>query len=97
MKKYVIRHVMAKEIVQVRGWYEDRREGLGEDFLKEVGAAIELAVESPLVYPIIHRQTRRILVRRFPYGLLYRVVKSVVVFVACFHTSRSPNVWKSRT
>ncbi len=96
MRKYVIRPVAAKDIVRARVWYEEKRDGLGDEFLAEVGAAIELAIEHPMAYPVVRRQTRRVLVRRFPYGLLYRLTKDIVVFVACFHTSRSPEAWKKR-
>lgn len=96
MKKYVVRPAAAKDIVRAHAWYEERREGLGNEFLAEVSATIKLALELPMAHPIIFRQTRRILVRRFPYGLFYKTVKGVVVFVACFHTHMSPEAWKKR-
>lgn len=69
MMKYVVRPAAAKDIVRAHAWYEEKREGLGNEFLLEVGAAIQQAVETPLAYAIVTRQTRRILVSRFPYGL----------------------------
>jgi plasmid stabilization system protein ParE len=36
------------------------------------------------------------LVKRFPYGLFYRLLDQQVVVVACFHTSRNPRVWRDR-
>jgi hypothetical protein len=51
---------------------------------------------APTAYEVLHRQIRRALVRRFPYGLLFRVIDDVVVFVGCFHTRRSPESWARR-
>jgi toxin ParE1/3/4 len=69
---------------------------LGAEFLIEAGRTVEAVVALPKTYPVIHRDTRRALVHRFPYGLLYRIDADLVVFVGCFHTSRAPASWKRR-
>jgi hypothetical protein len=51
MKKFVVRPAAAKDIARAHAWYEGKREGLGDEFLAEVRAAIDLAVEHPLAYP----------------------------------------------
>ena len=33
---------------------------------------------------------------RFPYAVYYRVEHGVIVVLACLHSSRSPEVWRSR-
>lgn len=96
MRPYIVRPAMAADIRRAYAWYEREREGLGEEFLTEVRAAIHAVLTAPTAYQILHRDTRRALVRRFPYGLLYRMIDDVVVFVGCFHTSRSPEAWARR-
>jgi toxin ParE1/3/4 len=96
VRPYVVRPAAAEDIRRAYTWYERAREGLGEEFLVEVRAAIGAALAGPEAYPILHRQTRRVLVRRFPYGLFYRVVDDIVVFVACTHTRRDPERWQRR-
>ena len=61
---------------------------LGHEFLAAVQAARESITAHPAMYPVIHRDTRRALVHRFPYGILYRVYGDVIVVVACMHGSR---------
>jgi hypothetical protein len=34
--------------------------------------------------------------RRFPYNVIYMVTDQEMIFVACFHASRNPVVWKPR-
>jgi len=86
----------ADEVEGAYAWYERQREGLGDEFLTELRRSERRVQESPNTYPVIHRDTRRFLLHRFPYQLLYRIVDDTVVVVACFHGRRSPKSWKAR-
>ena len=96
MVAYVVRPAAAGDIRRAYRWYERTQAGLGHEFLAEVRNSIGAALATPDAYPILHRQTRRVLVHRFPYGLYYRVVDGVIVFVACTHTHREPASWQRR-
>lgn len=78
-------------------WYEERLSGLGHQFLDEVLAALTSIAEAPLRYPIIHRNTRRALIHRFPFGVYYRIENNTIVVIAVMHGSRDPRRWKTRT
>ena len=78
-------------------WYEEQSPGLGHQFLDEVLAIFSTLTEAPLVYPIIHRNTRRALIHRFPFGVYYQVEDTAIVVVAVMHGSRHPRRWKTRT
>ena len=77
-------------------WYEERQVGLGAEFIRCVDSCVELIRRHPEVGPVIHRQVRRAVIRRFPYSIMYLVETDVVVVVAIFHAARDPNVWKRR-
>jgi plasmid stabilization system protein ParE len=96
VKSHIFRPAAAADLERIHRWYERERRGLGDEFLVEAGRAVAAVVAHPQVYPVVHRDTRRAVVRRFPYGLLYRVVDDLIVFVGCFHTSRNPVLWKGR-
>ncbi len=96
MRLYVVRPAAAADIKRAYTRYEGARKGLGEEFLVEVRAAIEAVLTAPEAYEVVHRQTRRVLVHRFPYGLFYRLMDGMVVFVACTNTSRDPGTWQRR-
>jgi hypothetical protein len=34
--------------------------------------------------------------RRFPYGLFYRILPDALVVLACFHARRDPRRWQER-
>ncbi len=77
-------------------WYEDRRFGLGEEFLGCVDACIQTICRMPDIYPIIHEQYRRALVRRFPYSVFYEYTLQSVIVYSIFHTSQKPEKWFRR-
>ena len=93
----VVRPAAAADIEDAFSWYERQRPGLGDEFLAAVQATRDSIAAHPAIYPVIHRDTRRALVRRFPYGIFYRVYGEVVVVVACMHARRDPKRWRSRT
>ena len=93
----VVRPAAAADIDEAFLWYERQRPGLGDEFLAAVQSTRDGIAAHPAMYPVLHRNTRRALVRRFPYGIFYRVYADVIVVVACMHARRDPTRWKSRT
>lgn len=60
-----------KELEDAVVYYNDQLEGLGEHFLQEVSTAIELIKKFPHAWHKIGKHTRRFLLKRFPYLILY--------------------------
>lgn len=84
------------DIVAGFRWYENQRPGLGRDFLNEIRTAFSRVAEAPQAYAQVYRNVRRVSVRRFPYGLFFRVRDPYIQIVACMHGKRDPREWKSR-
>ena len=95
-RRALIRPEAEEEIEQAYRWYEEQREGLGADFLLCVEEGIEKIQRDPQAYPLVHRNIRRILIRRFPYGIFYRTLHDLIIILAVFHGHRDPKQWKSR-
>jgi len=77
-------------------WYESQVAGLGEEFLRAVDASISLIQRNPFAYTPIHRDVRRALVRKFPFGIFYFVEANRVIVIGCFHVRRNPRQWETR-
>ncbi len=84
------------DVIEARDWYEDRGAGLGEAFVAEIDRQIGRIAAAPLSAPVILADARRVLLRRFPYALFYRVVGDDAFVLACFHASRDPKRWQER-
>jgi plasmid stabilization system protein ParE len=80
----------ATDIETAFAWYEAQRPGLGHEFLRAVRAAVDSALAFPEACPVVHRETRRLLVERFPYCVFYHVKAEGVLVVACLHAARDP-------
>lgn len=93
----VVRPAAAADIDEAFLWYEGQRPGLGHEFLAAAQRLIDAVARHPLRYPIVRRDTRRALLRRFPYAVYFRVYGEVIVVVACMHGRRSPRRWQART
>jgi plasmid stabilization system protein ParE len=94
--KVVVRPAAAADIEDAFRWYRDKRPGLGDAFLEALRGAMLQVLEHPKAFPVLHRDTRRVRVRRFPYGVFYRVYPDTIVVVACMHGRRDPRRWRAR-
>ena len=86
------RHPLAeRDAIDSALWYEDRRRGLGEDFLHEVDQAVRALAHDALLYRIRFADVRRSPVHRFRYYGVYYVIRENEVWVlAIFHGRRHP-------
>ncbi|UCD50740.1 MAG: type II toxin-antitoxin system RelE/ParE family toxin [Phycisphaerales bacterium] len=64
--------------------------GLGLDFLAATDAAIRTIQNHPLQHPLIYKNVRRALTRRFPYQIFFVIADDVIVVVAVSHSARDP-------
>lgn len=77
-------------------FYNERDEGLGDDFLEEVFAAIDRIIHFPNSWPRSSNRTRRCLCNRFPYSVIYRHTETELTIYAVAHQKRKPGYWKNR-
>jgi plasmid stabilization system protein ParE len=96
LNRVLFQPAAAAELDAAYRWYERERAGLGDEFLQAAQALIARVEENPLAFPLVHRDKRRAVFRRFPYSLIYRVVEVDVFVLACFHGKRNPRSWRSR-
>jgi plasmid stabilization system protein ParE len=85
-----------QDVDEAYSWYEDRRPGLGEEFLGCVEACIQAIFRMPELYAKVHEEYRRALVRRFPYAVFYEYTGEKVIVYSIFHTSQDPKKWRNR-
>lgn len=84
------------DVEQAFLWYEAQRAGLGAKFRTELEAAIRRVVESPDVYAEGRHGTRRVLLRRFPYQVVYLLTTTSVLFVGVMHGAQDFDSWLRR-
>ena len=83
------------------GWYESQQRGLGVDFHQALDEALDVIETDPRRFGQLEtirtaREIRRIMLRRFPYYVVYEVQAEKVVVLAVAHAGRRPNYWRRR-
>lgn len=74
-------------------WYEARSQGLGESLLLELDSHVISLVQRPTGYPKWRGPYKKLNLQRFPYIVVFRVVKSTVIIFSVFHNKRDPKHW----
>ena len=84
------------EVDTAKDWYFSRSAAAASDFADEMERAVELILDGPDRWPNHLHGTRRFLLRRFPFLVVYRVLGDSVLVVAVAHAARKPGYWKRR-
>jgi plasmid stabilization system protein ParE len=66
------------------------------EFTRDVLDAFDKISQSPLRWPECLHGTRRFILRRFPFAIVYLNEKDTLDIVALAHASRKPGYWQHR-
>jgi plasmid stabilization system protein ParE len=85
-----------QEAKAAREWYAARSPAAAGAFMEELDHAVQQVGDGPDRWATHLQGTRRYLLRRFPYLLVYRKTSSIIQIVAVAHAKRKPGYWKGR-
>ena len=77
-------------------WYAQRSLSAAAGFADEIDAAVAAIDQSPEAWPPFAHGTRRYLLRRYPFSVIYRIERDRILIVAIAHGRRRPDYWASR-
>ena len=84
------------ELKAVVSYYRRQGAAVSESFSAEVERAIGLVAEAPERWPPYLEETRRFLLRRFPFSVVYVVRGTTIYVLAVAHAKRRPGYWTRR-
>ena len=98
MYKIIIHKDALQDIQAATDWYNEKFQGLGSRFQKQVKKQINSLKKEPTAFSIRYADVRCMLIKKFPFLVHFTVnTKSHIVEVfAIIHTSRNPLIWKER-
>ena len=96
MHKLIIKPFAEMDAMDAANWYNQRREGLGNEFLLALDAKFNSIKRNPLQFNLIYKNIRRALTERFPYGVFFIIENEIIYVLTIIHTSRSTKIWKER-
>ena len=83
-------------------WYDERRPGLGDEFIAEISTALMRVGDAPESYPIWPGTRtrdpviRKATVQRSPYVIAFEQHEQYTLVLAVAHTKRRPLYWLTR-
>jgi len=85
------------DILEAIQWYEERREGLGDELFIAIENEKNFIGQNPYYYEDKYKGIRKAITSRFPYILYYKIEsESKVLVYAVLHMKRSSRLWKGR-
>ena len=84
----LIREAAQTDLREAYDWYEKQRSGLGDEYLVAIAEALSRLESGPERFPNFYRGFRRVLTRRFPYRLFFRMEKDLVIVFRVLHVAR---------
>jgi plasmid stabilization system protein ParE len=85
-----------QELLEAALFYEKQARGLGKKFMDEVYQSIDYIVNFPLNSQKLTTDIRRKLLKRYPFGVLYRIDNESIVIIAVMNLKRKPFYWLNR-
>jgi toxin ParE1/3/4 len=83
-----VRPAAEQDLAAARDWYDEKRAGLGDEFLDAVAVAVSELQRDPDLHRLYYRNFRRVLLRRFPYKIFYQVLGERIVIFRILHAKQ---------
>lgn len=81
----------AREVRDAYGYYlAQAGEKVAARFMDEIARGEGHLCHNPHLYQRIEGEVRHLVLRRYPYALIYAIVGETVQVLGCFHSSREP-------
>jgi toxin ParE1/3/4 len=87
----------AAEVERAQAWYEERSVFAAAGFLQELTRVVRRLRSTPQLHPPAEHGTRRILLDRYPFSVIYILRGEEIFIVAVAHHKRRPGYWAPRT
>ena len=95
-KPYQFHPAALQEFEAADDWYAERSSDASAEFLSAIADALEKITSSSQRWPRYLHGTRRFVLQRFPFSVIYLDEPHVVRIVAVAHAKRKPGYWRRR-
>jgi plasmid stabilization system protein ParE len=92
----VFHPVAEQEIAAALKVGEERGFGLGRELIQEIRRVSALLCDAPRIGEPLDSRHRRFPLRKFPFGLIYRIDGDLIRIIAVAHRRQRPGYWRGR-
>ena len=93
---YKFHPLAIKELEDAIDYYSHINDALDVEFLEEFYSSIHRIQEFPNAWTKLSKESRRCILNRFPYAIIYLVKNQFIVIIAVMQLNRKPNYWENR-
>ncbi len=79
-----------REYLEAFYYYEEQLPGLGKKLEHELDVIIKSIAKNPFLFQRKFKHYREVLLKKFPYFIVYEIIGNSVIINSVFHTSRNP-------
>lgn len=80
------------DVRRIRTWYRKIDSVLEERFVRSLNEGLDRIEALPFGYQVVYRNTRRVLLIKFPYSIYYLIRDNSVIVLAIIHHKRNPKL-----
>jgi plasmid stabilization system protein ParE len=87
-----LRRKALTDVSRIRTWYGKIDPTLEDRFVKSLNNGLDRIQAHPLSYQVLYRNTRRVLLDKFPFSVYYPIQDTTVIVLAVIHHKRNPEL-----
>jgi plasmid stabilization system protein ParE len=91
-----VRFEAREEIDSAFDWYFQRSPKAADAFLTDVDASLAQIASRPQIHPRYTQNTRRCILKKFPYSLVFQEKDDIILVIALAHAKRRFGYWQGR-
>lgn len=96
MKKAALSPCALCDADEAMRWYDSREHGLGAEFVKALDECIGQIERHPDLFRVFSPPYRKVLMRRFPFQVVYEIREDCLWVLAVYHAKRDPEQLRKR-
>jgi len=96
MKRFRFHREASEDFRNAIRWYREHSPKAATEFRRAVSDVFQHIVQAPQRWPEYLYGTRRFVLHRFPFSIVYLDDPDVLSIVAVAHSKRKPGYWKQR-
>lgn len=89
-------HAAVREAAQAFTWYLARSDAAAQNFATQLQKSLNEVGERPTSFPVYLAGTRRALLNKYPYLIVFRETQDQIQIIAIAHGHRKPGYWIRR-
>ncbi|MGD1320551.1 type II toxin-antitoxin system RelE/ParE family toxin [Chryseobacterium sp. 2R14A] len=88
--KLILKSRAQIDLAEAIEYYQSKRKGLGNKFLKCIHKFFDRIAKNPLHYSLKNNNFREAYIQKFPYVIIYEVIENEIVVFSVFNTHQNP-------